>query len=105
MTKDTQTFNLISAVIDNNAEQVMALLDQGVNPNTPLDDANITPLHYAAQHNSLNCITLLIEAGAKLHATTRPDGQSPLEIALLHRFPQAVQLLMHYENHLCDAIN
>jgi len=105
MKNDKLTYDLISAVMNNNAGQVKSLLDQGASPTHSLDSANVTPLHYAAQHNALNCIPQLIEAGADINAITEPDGQTAIEIALLHRFPQIVQLLMYYTQNQEEVIN
>ncbi len=96
MNHDRLTYDLISAVMENNAEQVQQLLNEGADPNRCLDQAKVTPLHYAAQHNALTCIPLLIEAGANLFSKTEPDGQIPVEISLLHQHRQVTQLLMHY---------
>ncbi|MBV53441.1 MAG: hypothetical protein CL816_05160 [Coxiellaceae bacterium] len=106
MNHDRLTYDLISAVLENNAERVKELLEEGADANRPLDQANVTPLHYAAQHNALNCIPLLIDAGANLFAKTEPDGQIPVEISLLHRHQQVTQLLMHYiQSHDKTTIN
>ncbi|HAG62145.1 MAG: hypothetical protein CMF55_02940 [Legionellales bacterium] len=105
MNHDKLTYDLISAVMENNAEQVQQLLSEGADPNHSLDQAKVTPLHYAAQHNSLNCIPLLIEAGASLFSKTEPDGQMPVEISLLHQHRQATQLLMHYTQNPDATLN
>ena len=60
------TDKLIQAVIENDVDSVNHLLNQGVDPNHCLDHAHVTPLHYAAQNNSLEVIPLLVEAGAKV---------------------------------------
>ena len=41
--------NFLRAVIEDDAKQVKYLLDHGSNPNMIEDDAQITPLHFAAQ--------------------------------------------------------
>lgn len=87
---------LIEAVIDNDVEAVNKLLNRGIDPNLSLDDANITPLHFAAQGNCLEVIPVLVNAGANVHAETEPDGQTPLDIALLHKHDRIVQLLIAY---------
>ena len=76
--------SLIAAVIHDNAETVKKLLSSGVDPNACQDAAKVTPLHFAAQHNSCSVVHLLITAGASIHARTVPDGQTPLDIAILH---------------------
>ena len=105
MNDDKLTYDLISAIINNDPQCVKNLLDQGAQPNRSLDEANVTPLHYAAQHNALNCIPLLIECGANVHTITEPDGQTPLDIALLHQHRNIVQLLMYYAENREPAIN
>lgn len=84
--------HLIEAVIANDSSQVEKLLRQGANPNGYEDEAKVTPLHFAAQHNSKASAELLILAGADLHAQTS-DGLTPLDIAKLHRHHEMVQLL------------
>jgi ankyrin repeat protein len=88
--------NLIEAVIHNDAKQVRAELERGVDPNACLDPALVTPLHFAAQHNAIDVISLLITAGAKINAQTFPDGQTPLDIARLHRHEKMAKLLEEF---------
>ena len=87
---------LIAAVIHNNADQVETLLSDGADPNHCLDEANVTPLHFAAQHNALDVVKLLITAGANLYARTNPDGQTPLEIAKINGHKEMETLLKTY---------
>ncbi len=89
---------LIQAVIDNDPKLVNELLNEGLNPNSCLDTALVTPLHHAAQNDSLEVIPLLVEAGADLDAETEPDGYTPLDIALLHEHSKVAQLLMAYSS-------
>ena len=89
---------LIKAVIDNNVKLVSELLNSGADPNSVLDTANITPLHYAAQSNALEVIPLLVEAGAMLEAQTEPDGYTPMEIAFIHGHHRIAQALIAYAN-------
>jgi ankyrin repeat protein len=76
--------DLIEATIKNDIEMVKQLLSQGADPNVFLDAAKVTPLHFAAQNNCIEIGRMLIKAGADLHAKTYPDGETPLDIALLH---------------------
>jgi ankyrin repeat protein len=85
--------NLIEAVIHNNQKQVRTELENGADPNACLDPALVTPLHFAAQHNALDVVSLLVTAGAKINAKTYPDGQTPLDIARLHRHEDMARLL------------
>ena len=87
---------LIKAIIHKDSSTVRELLSAGENPNQCLDSAKITPLHFAAQHNALDIIPLLITAGADIHATTVPDGQTPLDIAKLQGHQEMISLLEDY---------
>lgn len=89
---------LIEAVIEDNPDQVIALLNTGADPNQVEDDACITLLHYAAQNNALLVIPVLIEAGADIFAETNPEGYTPLDVALIHGHDRVVQALLAYEN-------
>jgi ankyrin repeat protein len=48
-----------------------------------LPPGGLTPLLFAARENCLDCLPVLIEAGADVNATT-PDGISPVVIALIN---------------------
>ena len=88
--------DLIEAVIHNDSLLVNDLLHQGVDPNYSLDSAGVTPLHYAAQNNSLEVIPLLMQAGAKVDAQTQPDGLTPFDIAVVHDHYRVIQVLIAY---------
>ena len=88
--------NLIEAVIHNNRLEVEQCLTAGTDPNACQDAANVTPLHFAAQHNATDVISLLIAAGANIYARTVPDGQTPLEVAKLNGHEEMVALLQTY---------
>ncbi len=94
--------NLIEAVIHNDVTNVRKLLENGADPNACQDRANVTPLHFAAQHNATDVVSLLITAGAKLHAITFPDQQTPLDIAKLHHHEAMVKLLNEYNSKCQD---
>ena len=89
---------LIEAVIRNDAEAVSEILNHGINPNHSLDSAQLTPLHHAAQANSLEVVPLLVEAGARLGSKTKPDGYTAIEVAFLHGNYKLAQTLMAYLN-------
>ena len=84
---------LIDNIIDNDIRSCAKLLDSGVDPNGTLDSAGLTPLHFAAQNNRAEIITLLIKAGGNVCAKTHPDQESPLDIAKLHANWPAVDAL------------
>lgn len=83
---------LIEAIVRKKYSKVKKLLEQGVNPNETLDEARLTPLHFAAQLGLLDICYLLIMWGANLNWTT-DDGLTPLDIALLHKHHEIVMLL------------
>ena len=45
--------DLIDAILKNNFTRVKELLEQGADPNMVLDEACVTPLHFAAQKSSI----------------------------------------------------
>jgi len=96
--KETLSNHLVKAVIANDVKLVSELLNLGADPNWSLDTASVTPLHHAAQNNSLEVIPLLVEAGALLEAQTEPDGYTATEIALLHGNHRIAQTLIAYLN-------
>lgn len=85
--------DLIDAIIANDAEIVKRLLEEGADPNECDEGTSITPLHFAAQNNSLDVVQLLVAAGADLNATDEDDGDTPLAIAKLHQHQEMVALL------------
>lgn len=87
---------LIDATIANDVEVVNKILNDGCSPNQFLDPARVTPLHFAAQNGALEVIPLLVEAGADICACTQPDGQTPLDVALMHNHEPVVQILLAY---------
>lgn len=88
--------NLIDAVINNDIEMVRCLLEEGADPNEFMDDAQLRPMHFAAQNNNLVIAKLLITAGADVHARTVPDGETPLDIAKLHGHKEFIDLILTY---------
>jgi len=74
---------LLDAVISNQPEQVKQLLEQGADPNFFEDEAQIRPLHFAAVYDSADVVSLLVLAGADIHATTEYHD-TPLSVAKRH---------------------
>ena len=86
--------DFIEAVINNNVEIVKEMLQQNAAlPKLFLDDDKVSPLHFAAQHNSLEAANLLILAGADVHALTHYTQETPLDIARLHGHSSMIDLL------------
>ena len=90
---------LVDAIMNKDVDQANAALEQGVNPNDTLDEANVTPLHFAAQNGAMQIIPLLIHAGADVMAETEPDGYTAAEIAFIHGHEKCAQLLIAYAGH------
>lgn len=84
---------LIDAIMAGNVHAVQQLLEQGACPNTALDAANVTPLHYAAQQDDARIAKMLLERGAQKHALTQPDQQAPKDIATLYANTAVLALL------------
>ncbi|MFT3741670.1 MAG: ankyrin repeat domain-containing protein [Gammaproteobacteria bacterium] len=91
--------HLIEAVISDNSEALRELLWAGANPNQVEDYANITLLHFAAQHNALKCAEVLLKAGADVEAET-VDGMNCVNVASLHAHEDMLSLLWRYRGAL-----
>ncbi len=81
-----KTNQLIQAIVKENVEAVQTLLQEGADPNLSEDMDRVTPLHFVAQKTSTPALLIadaLIVAGADPLAKTKPDGQTPIEIARL----------------------
>lgn len=88
--------NLIEAVIHNDVAAVRSSLISGADPNHCQDKANVTPLHHAAQHNAVDVVELLITAGANLHARTKPEGETPLDVAKKFKHQAMITVLTDF---------
>ena len=84
---------LVDAIVAKNSGLVAELLDKGACSNRPLDVANVTPLHFAAQGGDVDIVELLIAHGASKEAQTVPDGETPRDIAALHACKALIGLL------------
>jgi ankyrin repeat protein len=85
--------HIIDAIILDDVTTVMEMLHQGFNPNSCEDEAMVSPLHIAAQHNALGCAKALLRAGADVDAETT-DGITPFEVAKLNLFEEMMELLL-----------
>ena len=86
---------LLDAVIGNHVQTVKRLLENGADPNYFEDEAQIRPLHFAALYNSPDVISLLVMAGADLHATTEYEDTA-LMIAQRHDHQEVIQILKRF---------
>jgi ankyrin repeat protein len=73
---------LIEAIIKNDITTVKKLLEKGVDPNFCEDKAGITPLHFAAQNNTMEIVKLLIAAGADV-TIKNEEGLTAFDIAVI----------------------
>lgn len=65
---------------------------------------NYTPLHWAVRANSLECLKILLDAGADVHAQD-DYGYTPLHMAVTHGLEDAFDILVVYGsniNALCE---
>ena len=90
---DLQQVQLIDAIMASDVLSVKRLLQNGASCRYVLDDAKVTPLHFAAQGNAVDIIRLLLASGAPVQAKTHPDGETPYDIAKLHGHNEAMELL------------
>ena len=86
-----QTPLMLAAALGN-AEQIIALLQRGGNPNAR-DARGWTPLHYAAQSGSTAAIRLLLSDGSDVNARTDAQ-QTPLLLTVREADSKAVALLL-----------
>lgn len=69
----------------------------GANPNIS-DGFDMTPMHYAAQANDIETMTLLITSGADLNIKRKIDGLTPLMAALKANKHEAITFLLALKN-------
>lgn len=73
-----------AALLQHDPEILRALLDAGADPNTPValgwTDANISPLHFAAEWDYLTMAEILLDRGADPNAVDE-TGNTPLHLA------------------------
>ena len=72
---------------------VEILLEHGANPNIPVTNARLTPLHVAARKGNLEMVKLLIDHGADIEAATW-QGTSPMHYAARAGHTEVVELLI-----------
>lgn len=94
MTKELNE-KLLDAVINNQADQVKALLEQGADANCFEDSAMVRPLHFAAVYDSADVVPILMAAGADIHAMT-DCAETALTIAKRHNSSKVLAKLENF---------
>ncbi|MDJ0703394.1 MAG: ankyrin repeat domain-containing protein [Leptolyngbyaceae cyanobacterium MO_188.B28] len=78
-----------------NVAVVERYLDLGVSPNSRAYNGN-TLLHWAVSNNQPDVVSLLLERGANLHQTYKPDDRTVLHLAVQHDNPVVAELLLQH---------
>jgi len=91
----TQSLNaqLLNAATYGDTETVLALIENGANPNATNERGN-TPLYTAIRENKLDIALALIHAGANIHATNQ-YGDTPLYMAIRENKLDIALALIH----------
>jgi len=82
-----------SAALNGDLDKLRKYLDGHGDPNA-LDSAGYTPLHYAARHNQLSAVRLLLDCGACANVRTRSGLATPLHKAAHSGHCDVIQLLL-----------
>ena len=67
------------------AAEVERILREGCTPDSWERDSGESALHVAAAGGHLDCVRLLVEAGADTEARARATGHTPLQLAVAHK--------------------
>lgn len=84
---------LCKAVATGNVEEVKRLLNNGVDVNAK--SRGMMPIHYAAKHNRVDLIRVLITAGSKIHEYS-DQGYTALRLAQKVNAKEAAQFLKRF---------
>ena len=89
-----QDEGIIAASAENNDKLLEQHLNQPRNPNFENEQQTETPMCAAAFTGSLDCISLLIEAGAKIDQGRTNNGATPLYVAAQEGHLEVVRFLV-----------
>ena len=89
-----QDWEIMLACWANGDKLLEKLLNQPRNPNFEDDRHGIMPLHAAATNGSLECVRLLLEAGAQKDEGRRDTGATPLYLASQNGHLEVVRILV-----------
>ena len=84
---------LLDAARSGDAAAVRSLLREGADPNAARGDG-MSALHLAAEGGSLEVVRVLIDAGARVEATTSIGGYTPLHVASANAHAPVVEALL-----------
>ena len=84
---------LLDAARRGNVAAVRSLLSEGADPNAARGDG-MSALHLAAEGGSLEVVRVLIDAGARIEATTSIGGYTPLHVASANAHAPVVEALL-----------
>ena len=84
---------LVTAVFDGHAHIVKQLLEAGAD-HSLTDSRGFTALHTSAQEGRLECIQLLLAAGADANKPDNVVGATPLQTAICHRRTDCARALL-----------
>ncbi|MGL6258701.1 ankyrin repeat domain-containing protein [Vibrio sp. WXL103] len=85
---------LHQTIIDDAFKAFLLALDEGADCNQLDPIMGNSPLHIAAQQSSAKWVRRLLEAGALVNLQTPKHGVTPLMIAVWHRNPEVVKILL-----------
>ncbi len=96
---DENNEKLLQAATEGNYQETKQLLEQGVNPNTPVLKKHIGwdfmetyyPLLHAVENRHMAIVKLLVESGADVNVATKGDGKTPLHAAM-HAIKSIIQI-------------
>jgi ankyrin repeat protein len=91
----TEAELLVEAICSKNTYAVALLLSSGVDPNGVIDDAALTPLHFAVIHDSMESIWLLLAARADM-LKENDEGESAFSKAIELCQYDAVQIFIYH---------
>src|SRR5262245_2746643 len=84
---------LANAAMQGDKGAVQSLLKQKADVNAALGDG-MTALHWAAFHDDLELVKILLQAGANVKATTRLGAMTPLFMASNNGNPGMIEVLL-----------
>ena len=90
----TQLPELHQAIIDNNEQKVIKLLDEGTDVNQLDPLMGNAPLHIAAQCDNPKMIEILLSRGAFVNLQTPRAGHTPLMVATWYSKPENIKQLL-----------